>query len=405
MKRMICDSALWLMAAAAFFLPLPSIGAEHEEEPPRAESQAQRPDYGPGTERATLDAARRYADIAASGGWPRIAEPLGPESSAKAIAALRRRLAIEGYLTRDEQEEGDGEWDDALDAALRRFQKNNGLEETGQVTRDTLRQLDTPPAARARALAATAARLAKMRFRFGDRYVAVNIPATAVEAVQEQETVARYGAIVGGKRDRSPQIAARIVSIDVNPTWTAPASIIRKELLPKLRRNPNALARQHIRIFDGRGREVDPAKLRRLPAARAARFTFRQDPGPTNALGSLRLSMPNKNAVFMHDTPHKELFDKEFRFLSHGCVRVEGVYRLAAWLLDPDGRKWDEAALRDEVDEGRTEKIKLLQPVPVAWVYMTGWAADDGPARFRRDIYNLDKRARMPARGGGLASR
>lgn len=402
-------SALRLMTAAVFFFPLSARAVEPADEPPAASAPAdQAPSYGRETQRATLDAARRYADIAASGGWPRIAHPLGPKSQGKPVEALRRRLALEGYLSEDDARDDGGDWDDALVDAVKRFQANMGLEQTGEVSRATLRELNAPPAARARALQASAERLSRMRFRFGDRYVAVNIPATSVEAVEGNELHAHYTAIVGGKKDPSPQIVARIVSIDVNPAWTVPASIIRKEFVPKLKRNPAFLARQHIRVFDGRGHEINPARLRRLSAAHAARFTFRQDPGPHNSLGSLRISMPNKDAVYMHDTPKKQLFDRDYRFLSHGCVRVEGVYDLAAWLLGPNERGWDKAALRDLVEEGRMEKIKLRRPTPVAWVYMTGWATGDGPAHFRRDIYDLDRGAQPPRGGrgeGGVAIR
>ncbi len=404
-------AAFRLLAAAVVTLLLaPSRAQPADDQPPAQETErpvekAKAPNYGPETLRATRDAAQRYADIVASGGWPQIPKSLGPKSHGKPVVELRRRLAVEGYLPRDASD--DPEWTDDLTDALKRFQANMGLEQTGELSRDTLRELNVPAAARARALAATTARLSKMRFRFDDRYVSVNIPASSVEAVENDAALGRYDAIVGGKRHHSPQITAKIVSVDVNPTWTVPASIIRKELMPKLKRNPHALAQQHIRVLDGRGREIDPSKLRRFSAARAAKFTFRQDPGPKNSLGSLRLNMPNKDAVFMHDTPQKKLFDRDYRFLSHGCVRVEGVYDLAAWLLEPNGKKWDEATLRDEVDEGRTEKIRLREPTPVAWVYMTGWATGDGLAHFRRDIYNLDKGVKLPPhrREGGLASR
>jgi murein L,D-transpeptidase YcbB/YkuD len=108
--------------------------------------------------------------------------------------------------------------------------------------------------------------------------------------------------------------------------------------------------------------------------------------------------MPNKEQVYMHDTPRKELFERDYRFLSHGCVRVKGAYDLASWLLQDSGepQEWDQAALRSKVDEGKTEKIKLPRPVPVAWVYMTGWASPDGATYFRRDIYNLDTGTTLP---------
>jgi murein L,D-transpeptidase YcbB/YkuD len=259
--------------------------------------------------------------------------------------------------------------------------------------------LNAPAAARSRQLEATAKRLSKIKFGFGERYVAVNIPAAAVESVENGQRIERYDAVVGGRKHPSPQIVAKIVAIDVNPIWTVPASIIEKELVPKLRRNPNYLVREDIRVLDARGHEIDPRKLRRLSAARDASFTFRQDPGPKNSLGSIRISMPNKEQVYMHDTPRKELFERDYRFLSHGCVRVKGVYDLASWLLQESGepRQSDQAALRSKVDEGRTEKIKLGRPVPVAWVYMTGWASPDGATYFRRDIYDLDKGTTPPS--------
>ncbi|MDJ0447338.1 L,D-transpeptidase family protein [Methylocystis sp. JR02] len=429
MLKVPCAGALKLLASAAIFFALAPAGAQQEpdapqpgyeqpdnapvapprrdeqpldEQPREARPRAEQPRraspaYGPETANATAHAARRYATIAASGGWPRIAKPLGANASGRPVALLRRRLAIEGYLP-NPQDSGDNVWDDALGDALRRFQAHMGLEQTGDVSRETLRELNIPAATRARELEMTAARLAKMHFRFGDRYVDVNIPAASVEAVEDGDAIARFTAVVGGRRHRSPQVVTHIVSIDLNPTWTVPASIIKKELAPKLRRNPHYFERENIRILDARGREVDPLKLRRVSNKRAAHFTFRQEPGPKNALGSLRISMPNSHDVYMHDTPNKKLFDRDYRFLSHGCVRVEGVYDLASWLLDETSRDWTPDALRDAIDSGRSEKIRLSQSVPVAWVYMTGWAEDDGPAFFRHDIYNLDRGARSPTR-------
>ena len=120
-----------------------------------------------------------------------------------------------------------------------------------------------------------------------------------------------------------------------------------------------------------------------------------RDRGAQNSLGSIRISMPNKHAVYMHDTPSKNLFARDYRFLSHGCVRVEGVYDLAAWLLDegapgsPMGH-WDKDAIRQKIDEGKREDVRLARPVPVIWVYMTGWASADGTVHFRDDIYGVD---------------
>jgi murein L,D-transpeptidase YcbB/YkuD len=357
------------------------------------------PDLGPETLRATAEAARRYMEINARGGWPRLARPPHPGAKGDGVARLRRRLGAEGYLSGDAS--GGSDWDEGLTDAVRRFQTNHGLDQTGDVSRATLRELNIPAAARAKQLEATARRLSGLHFHFPRKYVVVNIAGASVEAVEDGKLVRRFTAIVGGTRHKSPRITAKIVSVDLNPTWTVPASIIKKEFAPRLRRDPKYLARQHIRVLDGRGHEVDPRRLRRLSATRAAHFTFRQDPGEKNALGSLRLSMPNKDEVYMHDTPQKKLFDRDYRFLSHGCVRVDGVYDLAAWLLNVSGtgaEDWDKEKLQSETEKGRTEKIRLAHPEPVVWAYMTGWAEPDGMARFRRDIYGLDKGTRLPRR-------
>jgi len=375
---------------------------QNNETAPRQESgpsvsENVAPDLGPETVRATADAARRYMEIAARGGWLRIARPPHPGAKGGDVARLRQRLGAEGYLGDDTA--GRSDWDEGLTDAVGRFQANHGLDQTGDVSRATLRELNIPATARAKQLEATARRLSRLHFHFPRSYVAVNIAGASVEAVEDGNAVRRYTAIVGGKRHKSPLLTAKIVSVDINPTWTVPVSIIKKEMAPRLRRDPNYLARQHIRVLDGRGHEVDPRKLRRLSATRASHFTFRQDPGAKNALGSLRLSMPNKDDVYMHDTPQKELFDRDYRFLSHGCVRVNGVYDLAAWLLNVSGtgsEQWDNEKLRSETEKGRTEKIRLAHPAPVVWVYLTGWAEPDGMARFRSDIYGLDKGTRLP---------
>jgi murein L,D-transpeptidase YcbB/YkuD len=383
--------------------PQPSEAKQGEAQPNEAkplDTPAQEtttpPDFGPQTAQATAETARRYAAIAAAGGWPRIAKAVGPGAKGKPVVDLRRRLAAENLLA---QEDADAPvWDAKLTDALTQFQSRVGLKETGTISPATLRELNVSAAERARALEATAERLSKVKFGFGERYVDVNIPAAEVETVENGRRLESFTAIVGDPKNASPQITANIQSVLVNPAWTVPASIVKRELAPALRRNPAYLASRQIRVFDGRGREVDLRRLRGLSSERAAMFTFRQDPGPKNSLGSLHLDMPNKDEVYMHDTPNKELFERDYRFLSHGCVRVEGIYDLATWLLQEPGQpgEWDQAALRRKVDEGKTETIKLRRPTPVAWVYMTGWASPDGATHFRHDIYKLDKGAALP---------
>jgi murein L,D-transpeptidase YcbB/YkuD len=408
MTRFIGARAVSGGAVFVVFMLLASTLVHAQSEAPQTDSGQIQPferersapaDVGPQTARATFEAARRYAEIAASGGWPRVARSVGPDTKGKPIVELRRHLAAEDFLTREEADKP--VWDARLEDALKRFQSHMGLEQTGRLSRETLREMNVTATERARQLQATAKRLSKLKFDFSRRYVAVNIPAAEVESAESGARVERYDAVVGGRKHPSPEIAAKIVSIDINPAWTVPSSIIKKELVPKLRHNPDYLAREHIRVFDARGHEIDPHKLRRVSKGRAARFTFRQDPGLKNSLGTIRISMPNKQEVYMHDTPEKQLFERDYRFLSHGCVRVKGVYDLAAWLLQDadEPRKWDQASLRNVADEGKSMKIRLRQRVPVIWVYMTGWAKADGATYFRRDIYNLDKGTKLGSAG------
>ena len=203
----------------------------------------------------------------------------------------------------------------------------------------------------------------------------------------------RYVAVVGDPDHPSPEVDAKVVAVNLNPTWTVPVSIIKNEIIPKMQKDPGYLAREKIRILDNQGNTVTPSSID-WTSQRAVNYTLRQDSGTANALGSIRINMPNKYAVYMHDTPSKRFFGADFRFLSHGCVRVQGVYDLAAWLLQgtpgsPDGI-WTRDSVSSSIEGGDHKEVRLVQPVPVAWVYLTGWANGDGGVHFRDDVYGLD---------------
>ena len=298
---------------------------------------------------------------------------------------------IEGYL---DAAQGNGlAWDAGLTAAVKRFQSNHGLRQTGVVSGATLKAMNVPAAVRFNALASSANRLAGLNFSFDDRYVVVNLPSTSVEAVESGRVVHRYVAIVGDPEHPSPEISAHVQVVNLNPTWTVPTSIIKKEIIPRMQRDPGYLTRAKIRILDGSGQEINPKSVN-WSTERAANYTLRQDSGAGNSLGSIRIGMPNKLAVYMHDTPSKGLFGADYRFLSHGCVRVQGVYDYAAWLLQGTGGGpaggWDKAALEAKIKEGAPYNINLTKAVPVIWVYLTGWSNGDGPAEFRDDVYGVD---------------
>jgi len=391
-------------AATPSSAPIPIVAAPAKPKrvapPPPLEtalSTDPAPALTPDTAALTAKAADRYAAIDAAGGWPTDIGPLNSHAKGPAVADLRRRLAIEGDLDRSAAEGLSAlAWDADLTAAVKRFQARMGLRQTGIVAGATLKALNVPASVRAQELAASARRIADLTFPFGERYVVVNLPATAVEAVENGAVVHRYAAIVGDVDHPSPQIAAHVAAINLNPTWTVPVSIIKKEIIPRMQRDPGYLAREKIRILDGTGAEIDPKRID-WSSERAVNYTLRQDSGAGNSLGSIRIDMPNKEAVYMHDTPSKRLFGADYRFLSHGCVRVQGVYDLAAWLLEgtsggPVGA-WDKDALLAEIKNGAREDIRVAHATPVIWVYLTGWASADGAANFRNDVYGLDAAA------------
>ena len=380
--------------AALPFASAPRPKPKKAAPPPRpletALSTDPEPTLQPNTFFATAKASERYGTIADAGGWPTDIVDLRPGSRGPEVAKLRRRLAIEGDL--DAQHSAGQSWDTALTEAVKRFQARMGLKQTGVVAGATLKAMNVPASVRFRELASSADRLAGLNFPFGDRYVVVNIPSTSVEAVENGRVVHRYIAIVGGAEHPSPEISAHVQAVNLNPTWTVPTSIIKKEIIPRMQRDPGYLSREKIRILDSAGQEINPKAID-WNGGRAASYTLRQDSGAGNSLGSIRIGMPNKDAVYMHDTPSKRLFGADYRFLSHGCVRVQGVYDYAEWLLrgtpGPDGG-WDKAAMLAKVKEGAPFDIRLVKPVPVIWVYLTGWSNGDGPANFRDDVYGHD---------------
>lgn len=359
------------------------------------------PTLQPDTFAATAKAAERYAAIVGAGGWATDLTTMRAGAVGPAVAALRKHLQLEGDLDASAPIDGPAGavWDKTLTAAIKHYQSRMGLRETGVVAGATLKALNVPAETRAQELAASSLRLSGYNFSFGERYVVVNLPSTSVEAVENGVVAHRYVAIVGGPEHPSPEIAAHIQVINLNPTWTVPTSIIKKEIIPKMQKNPGYLARQKIRILDGSGKEVDPKAID-WNTNRAVNYTLRQDSGAGNSLGSIRIGMPNKLAVYMHDTPSKRLFGADYRFLSHGCVRVQGVYDYAEWLLQgtpgPTGA-WDKAALLAKVKDSAREDIKLTKAVPVIWVYLTGWANNDGLVHFRDDVYGLDSPAQASA--------
>lgn len=347
------------------------------------------PTYDEGTAQRIKEAALSYSDIAVRGGWPTI-----PAEARFALGVagphddlLRRRLIITEDLAADKTS---GPFDEMMAEAIKHFQVRHGLAATSTVTPRTLAALNVSVHKRIRQLEASLERLENMNFSFGQRYVVVNLPATFAEAVENDKVVRRYRVIVGKTEKPSPTLTAEITSVNLNPTWTVPSSIAKTEISAHMRKDPSYLSRMHMEVLDGHDHPIDPASVD-WSGSRTPNFTVRQQNGNWNALGQVKIDMPNPYSVYMHDTNQRNLFSDDYRFDSHGCSRVDNVRDLATWLLQGEMPKWNRAAVDAAIATGAREDIVLPKKVPVAWIYLTAWMTRDQTIQFRNDIYAQDE--------------
>jgi len=347
------------------------------------------PVLSPATVTATEAAITLYEGIVSRGGWSAV--PNGSDLKvgvkSKAVQALRQRLVASGDL---DSVAGMGPtFDSFVEAAVKRFQVRHGLSPTGVVNEGTFTELNVGADVRLQQLQTNIVRLRAFAGDLGARFVMVNLPAAAVETVEGGVVYSHHVAGVGKIDRQSPIMQTRATEINFNPFWTVPPSLIKKDLIPKMKADPNYLADEKIRVFNKEGQEVPPASIN-WNTNEATNYKYRQDTGADiNSLGAVRINIPNPYGVYMHDTPSKGVFGDDFRFVSSGCVRVQDVRDYVAWLLK-DNPGWG----RDQIDEvirsGARTDVKLTAPVNVYWVYITAWATPDGIVQFRPDIYQRD---------------
>ncbi len=334
-------------------------------------------------------AIQQYSDIVSRGGWPVV--PAGNTLRLgvrdPAVATLRQRLIIAGDM---QQTVGASDsFDSYVEEAVKRFQARHGIPADGVVGTSTLNAMNVPASVRLTQLSTNLVRLKSLTADLpADRFVVVNIPAARVEAVENGRVVSRHTAVVGKVDRASPIVNSKISEINFHPFWTVPESIIRKDLIPLMQKNPNYLTEQHIRIYDPAGNPLTPEQVD-WNTDEAAKYLFRQDPGDFNSMGLVKINFPSPDGVYMHDTPNKGLFNNEERFNSSGCVRIQNIRELVVWLLR-DNPEMTPEQVEWEFRSGERHDVKLVKPVQLYWTYITAWAATAGVVQFRNDIYNLD---------------
>ncbi|HXP31845.1 MAG TPA: L,D-transpeptidase family protein [Stellaceae bacterium] len=316
-------------------------------------------------------ALARYRDYAAASRWRPLAltVPMKLGDSGDGVDALRERLAAEGFAAGA----GDG-FDDALAAAVKRFQAAHGLGDDGAVGRATLAALNVTPAARVKEIKLNLERWRSLPRNWPETRVEVNVPSATATLYEPGEAPLAMHAIVGAPQHPTPVLRARMTSILLNPPWKVPSSIIENEIRPALKRDKKYLEHNdfvYVEVEGGR-------ELQQLP-------------GPKNALGMLKFEMPNPDDIYLHDTPARTLFRRAGRAMSHGCIRLEHPRALAERVLEgaPD---WPRAALDDAIATGATQRIALPHAVPVYIVYFTAIADEDGTVEFDSDVYGRDRR-------------
>jgi L,D-transpeptidase YcbB len=312
-----------------------------------------------------------------------------PDTHDVRVLALRKRLGVSGDLDAAQDSESDL-YDATVQAAVRRFQERMGLIADGKLDARMITELNVPLDERITQLLVNLDRGRVLLHDLPDEFVVVNIAAYSIYLVRGQEIVWNARAQVGKAYRRTPMFRSDIDYLVFNPTWTVPPGIIRNDILPDARRDPESITRRGLDVLDASGNKVDPASINwsKFKSGNIP-YTLRQEPGPKNALGRVKIMFPNSYSVYLHDTPSQSKFDEADRAFSSGCVRVERPLELAELLL-ADPSAWDTAKIEQAVDAGRTQNVTLPNKVPVLLAYWTAWVDPQGRVNFRRDVYGQD---------------
>ena len=372
--------------AAAFSLP-PNLHARSTAKDVAAVSPTQA-----GTQLRI--AANRYRQLA--GQWHPVdaGPPLRAGDRNQRVSQLRQLLRLygdyQGLPGPVSAAGGDSNrFDSGLQRAVERYQYRHGIEPSGIAGHDTLLALAVAPAERARQLEINATRWEKLSPPSSDRYVLINVPAYQLQLIEQGRIKLQMKTVVGKTSSRTPDLRSRITNVVFNPTWTVPRSILLTELLPKARNNPDAMHKRGYRVVNYGSGNTAPISADSLSRAAHGSATLRQVSGPGNTLGRVKFVIPNKQAIFLHDTQAQSLFEHEERAFSHGCIRLEEPEELAYALLEKQG--WDRTRVAEAATGSESLNIRVDKPPRLLITYLTAWIDSAGRAHFRRDIYHRDE--------------
>lgn len=332
----------------------------------------------------------KYLEIKQKGGWKIISAKgvIKPGQTSKFVPLIRERLDATGELGSCGNSDSTL-YDACLQKAIMKFQKNNGIHPSGTIDDRTFKALGESVDKRISKIRLNMDRMKWLNHRFESRSIMINIPDFKLTFIENGKVKKEMKVITGSKNHRTPIFSNRVSNIVLNPYWNVPQSIIQKEMIPKLLRNPGAMGGQGIEVYQG-GSKINPASVNwNQYRGGNVPFRFAQPPGNRNALGKIKFLFPNNFAVYMHDTPTKNLFNKDVRAFSHGCIRLSEPMELLKVFASFDGAV--NLAHANKVLKGNSEtNIALKNSVPVDIVYLTCWMDQDGELQFREDVYGYD---------------
>ncbi len=320
------------------------------------------------------DQLGKYYAIQTKGGWQPISmqeKKLKLGDSSTAIMNIKRRLLISGELPGTDTSNF---FDETLQAAIKTFQDRHGLKSDGIITAAVIKEMNVSALQRVEQILMNMDRMRWMPSRPDGNMIMVNIPEFVLHVWEGNKKAFDMDVVVGKEGHNTMMFTGNLNQVVFSPHWNVPTSIVKKEIMPAIEKNPDYLAKENMEItgHDDEG----------LPE-------IRQKPGGKNALGKVKFLFPNSFNIYFHDTPAKDLFNRTVRAFSHGCIRLSDPTKMANYLLRDDAA-WPPEKIKEAMNSGKEKFVKLKDPIPVFITYYTAWVDEYGQMNFREDIYGHD---------------
>ncbi len=315
----------------------------------------------------------QYTSVAKQGGWQpitSISKQIKKGTSSPAVSTIKRRLQLTGDMQGTDTSRV---FNDSLEVAIKSFQERNGFRPTGVITDSLVKALNVPVEQRIQQILVNMNRMYWMPAELPNNIIDVNIPDFKLHVYEGTTEVIEMPVIVGKEGTNTMMFTGNLNQVVFSPYWNIPESIVKNEIMPKMKKDPNYLKKNNMEIV----KQNDS-----IP-------TIRQLPGPENSLGRVKFLFPNSFDIYLHDTPEKNLFQKQNRAFSHGCIRVAQPEKLANYVLR-NNQQWDSAKIKQAMNSDTENYVKVDNPIPVMITYFTAWVDEKGQLNFRNDVYSHD---------------